>query len=207
MAREFVKTVDFSRLQPVDSNLLHFYESQNDATRQIIQNNALSFAGKDLLSLNRKQIIAITDRLRGQFASIAAGRRLAFDRQDLESLKDSDENALLHELEHLKIIVVLRPELIDDITINILAVLEANRLKMAMNVMTTIPELDYSVSERAKIMMAPVSPSDQDYLDLYRYIKSHPITFDEIGQIRKMVIFKKESKGKAEMIRYLDSFK
>lgn len=205
MKPELLSLVDKAKIAPLDSRRIHFL-NMTPETLRIIQANSLSFRARELLELNGEDIILLSKRLRLMFTRIASQYGLRMGGDALDFFKEGEGNGLLHELRHLEEVQQARPELVDQSSINILPVRAPNnQLGYAMNVMIPIPDVKYTIMEKAKIQLAPVNPSIPDYNDLYRYIQENRdiVTRDDIRTIAEMVKQKRKSEAKNNFLAYL----
>jgi len=203
MENGIFEQVDRAVLKPIDSRRINF-GSTSQETADLVRRSSLSFAATNLLSLNPEQITLLSKRIRLLFTRIASQNKLKIDKKDLEQFRESDENSLAHELDHLRKVQEFRPEVIAQTSINILPLLHADMLKVAMNVMVPVPDVEYTILEKTLIQMAPNLPSGQDYFDLSRYMENHTSAKEDLERVRKIVDGKKPSHGKDHFLAFLD---
>jgi hypothetical protein len=196
--------VDGAILKPIDSKLVNL-SSTTPETESLIKSNSLSFPATDLLNLSSDNLSLLSRRVRSLFTNIASKNKIKCDKKDLEQFKDGDTNSLIHEVEHLKRIKEIRPELIEGSSVNILAILHQGQLKLGMNVIVPTPDVEYTAVEKTAIQVAPNLPSDPDYFNLMLYLKGHPFPIEDIEKIKEMITQKRQSSGKNHFLAFLSS--
>lgn len=203
---EEINQIGQFELTPVNTSIVNGIQTLESA--QFISDKSVSFRADYILGLSEKDIFQICNKIRSLFQSLVSKNGLIMAKNNWELLNKDKSNGLIHELEHLKAVVALRPELLQDSTINILALVEGVNLFIAMNNMTPIPVVDYSIVETAVIRLAPFIPSDQDYRDIYSYArKLGGITRDDFNIISKMVTQKPKNKSKETFLNALSKIR
>lgn len=197
-----LERVDKAVLRPVDSKALSFGSVSPEVAGNL-KRSSLSFSAVELLTLTPEQVFQVSKRVRVLFTKIASQNGLRINPKDLEQFKDNDDNSILHELTHIRRIQELRPELIEGASVNVLPLLHAGLLNVAMNTMVSQPEVPYTIVEKLSIQMAPNLPSDPDYFDLQRYIEGNTYTKEDLERVKELVNSKRRSHGKEHFLEFL----
>lgn len=192
-----------SSFNPVDRNSL---VSQDAATslhfERTVKSNALSFPANELLNLTTDEVYKLSQRIINRFVNIASTYHLKVDPYAMDMLKNGENNTIVHELDHFRVVIELRPEVINGATVNLLPLVDGKLLKLGTTVMYTTPKVPFTILERARIVLAPHRPSNGDYYEL-----NHSIQADDVEKYRNAIISlvrtKPESKGKEKLIRLL----
>jgi hypothetical protein len=205
---ELLDYVDHANLLPVDSRRINSADSRDTETQRIVRESSLSLRAEDLIDMTAEDIALLSKRIRLLFTRIASQNKLRIGSGDLELFKDADENALVHELSHLHEYKRLRPEIIPDAFINILPLVQNGQLRLAMNVWTPVPEVEYTVMEKANIHLAPHKPSPADFHSLIHFMMEHRagITDETIGSITDIVKGKRQTQTENDFLARLSAF-
>lgn len=207
MFDKLIGIVAGSTLKPIERRQLNIEGTQTEEQVQFLRENSLSFNANDLLELSDEQLIKLSKSIRNLVTKIASKTGLKIHKEDLESLKEGKQNALIHELAHLTVVKRLRPEITENASLNVLTLLSGEEISIAMNVMYPYPKNEYTCTERAQIMTAPAFPSEADYYSMYTFIMKNGVKKEEIETIIEMIKSKPNNQVKAELLTVLEGLK
>jgi hypothetical protein len=142
-------------------------------------------------------------KLRLHFTQIAIRNNLKIDKESLENFKTHEDNSLAHELSHLRKTEEIRPGSTAGSSVNFLAILYKNKLSIAMNVATIIPDVPFTLAEHALISLAPWRPSWQDYQGLMEYLRDHHVPVEEVSFVYDLVKDKPRDVSRTEFLIFL----
>ncbi len=201
--RSVFDIINRAKLRPIDRQLLHLDLARSDEDVEVINQYGLPLPARDLLQLSNEDIFRLSIKIKRLFFKLAAKSGVKMSRDELVLFSEDKENSLFHEIYHLRKIQEFRPEIIEDASINILAVKDEGELRVVMNVMTAVPESPYTAIEFTQIRMAPPNPSNKDYHDIYVFIRDANVEKSEWLEIVDVVVVKPESFGRAQIISFI----
>lgn len=156
---------------------------------------ALSLSDKDLLHLSKELLSKV------ESTCLELGIQLGIH---LFPLYKHPYNILIHERDHIKKIVQLRPELIKEAQFRVFF----HQFKSIQSVGVAAyslpvpePKYNFTVFEIAQVKLAPKRPSDSDYLSVLADIEATKLKAEEIDEIIKIVSGKPVSEIRQHFLR------
>ena len=205
---KLLQLVNEADIKPV--SVYSTVEQDRSKVIELVNKNALVLQTEDLLNLGTQETLNLTKNIRKLFERVALSNGVIVDEGNLAEFlsMDPNQNIIIHELSHLKVVSYLRPELVSKAHINILAVLYKGTLQIAMNIIYPKPEIAFTLIEEAKILLAPYHPSDSDYYDLFTcFDKRNIINIEEIEMIIALLELKSKSWGKEQLLEFCKQLK
>jgi len=162
-----VRYLDHTELGIISGSSVDYGYSRAPGVIEHIQQAALLLTATDLLALREKDVTRVSQRLVA-LATRAANHHpdIPLGPQELALFADPATDPLRHELAHTRVLVALRPELVANIQIGVVAFNDTGTLRIILGTFYPDDKADLTPLETAQVLLAPQSPSDQDYFKL-----------------------------------------
>jgi hypothetical protein len=197
---KFLEFLKNKNLRPIDIRKVNF----SNINPEFFEDDAIALPAMYLLDLTDEELITLSKIIRKKVGDKMSQLRKNLPREDLDLFKDDKFNGVIHEVNHLRKIMEFRPEVVSGSILGIL-LLENDEgiINFTMVLMTPQPELPYTPLEKVIYLLEPAAPSNQDYDEIIRYLRTHQPSTEDIRQIVNIARAKPKTVGRSDLADFL----